>query len=753
MNAALDFVALEWVKDEVGQTLNQAQHALQAVSDSPQEAENMKTCLTAIHQVHGTFLMVALKGPTEIAKEMESLAQAIFDNNVSEVMRAQETLMQAILQMPRYLESLHKQQRELPQLSLSIVNNLRKARGEDTIGGASPERVYDLQPFSEPASSSSMMIFDRQNGATNVPKLRHKYLQALVSLLKKDKPRGNLALMGKVFVMLERICGDAPMGHLSKLAAALIEGLGAGAIKLDKLSGNCLKQLDKPLKLLAQEGAHGLETPVTDELAKTILDLICNAGEQTPKMMAVKDKYIPSSEDADEDFSGLLGPDEETLGKVTGILMNELKGITDKLDLYNRGSPKDKSDLVSMVPLMDQISSTLSMVGLTEHQELVKKQILALKKLESSDDELVDDQLLDMAEAFLEIEAKLRVLAGDNEASSDLDAFGDLDVAQSVMVKETRVGLSICTNAIADLVASGWDRMKIDGLPELLVALRGSLGMMEQQRAGDVMLACARYIEKLYLEKDRNPDDEELDCFADAIASIDYFLERVLENTSDSQIGLIETAEESVKKLGFEVKEVLERESLREEKAQPSAEVDISDVFDGDDLLLEVKENQVDDISFDQIEIEDPGLEFNDGNAIITETSEEVESSEETVSIRNQIHEAAERIKRLSNKPKKVGDVVLLINDLVALISDIADQTDILSVDSDIKESISNESDAGFSLAANEVQRLAERSGIAARQLAVLVDLIQAGKRDTGGNLDSADSSESSDDLLSNHSI
>jgi twitching motility protein PilJ len=86
--------------------------------------------------------------------------------------------------------------------------------------------------------------------------------------------------------------------------------------------------------------------------------------------------------------------------------------------------------------------------------------------------------------------------------------------------------------------------------------------------------------------------------------------------------------------------------------------------------------------------------------------------------IRGQIQETAKRIKRLGESSQEIGDIVALIND-------IADQTNILSLNAAIQASMAGDAGKGFAVVADEVQRLAERSGAAAKQISALVKTIQ----------------------------
>lgn len=87
--------------------------------------------------------------------------------------------------------------------------------------------------------------------------------------------------------------------------------------------------------------------------------------------------------------------------------------------------------------------------------------------------------------------------------------------------------------------------------------------------------------------------------------------------------------------------------------------------------------------------------------------------------IRGQIQETAKRVKRLGESSQEIGDIVALIND-------IADQTNILSLNAAIQASMAGDAGKGFAVVADEVQRLADRSGAAAKQISALIKTIQS---------------------------
>ncbi|WP_156924466.1 methyl-accepting chemotaxis protein [Derxia gummosa] len=91
--------------------------------------------------------------------------------------------------------------------------------------------------------------------------------------------------------------------------------------------------------------------------------------------------------------------------------------------------------------------------------------------------------------------------------------------------------------------------------------------------------------------------------------------------------------------------------------------------------------------------------------------------------IREQIQETSKRIKRLGESSQEIGEIV-------ELITDITEQTNVLALNAAIQAASAGEAGRGFSVVAEEVQRLAERSGEAAKQIAALIRTIQTDTQD-----------------------
>jgi twitching motility protein PilJ len=91
--------------------------------------------------------------------------------------------------------------------------------------------------------------------------------------------------------------------------------------------------------------------------------------------------------------------------------------------------------------------------------------------------------------------------------------------------------------------------------------------------------------------------------------------------------------------------------------------------------------------------------------------------------IRDNIQETSKRIKRLGESSQEIGEIV-------ELISDITEQTNVLALNAAIQAASAGEAGRGFTVVAEEVQRLAERSGEATKQISALIRTIQTDTQD-----------------------
>ncbi len=577
-----DYVALEWVKGEIAETLKQARQALEAFVENPQDPTRMRFCLTYVHQVHGTLQMVEFYGAALLAEEMEQLAKALMEGRVANQGEALEVLMQAILQLPVYLDRIQTARRDLPMVVLPLLNDLRAARGEKLLSETSlfsPDMSVRLPALSE----GGLAHLRTAELPVLLRKLRQMLQMALVGIIRNQDLATNLGYMARVFARLENLCKEAPLGGLWQIASGMVEGLANGSVVNGTSVRTLLRQVDKELKRLVEQGADGINQAAPDELTKNLLFYVAKAPAQSPRIRALKEQYrldeaLPDTDVVDEERARLAGPDRDAMRSVVAALCEELVRVKDSLDLFVRSDRSQASELDGLLAPLKQIADTLAVLGFGQPRKVILDQIDVIHGLSLGQREPSDAVLMDVAGALLYVEATLAGMVGPSDDNQNEQShLPTTDVAQihQLVIKEARNGLEQAKDAIIEFIASQWNHEHLARVPELLTQVRGGLAMIPLQRAADLLNACNRYIQEQLLARKAVPNWQSLDTLADAITSVEYYLERLAEDHGTQGDLILDVAEESLETLGYPLKEkpsILDRVAPPEEPLAPLAD-------------------------------------------------------------------------------------------------------------------------------------------------------------------------------------
>ncbi|MDB5995735.1 MAG: hybrid sensor histidine kinase/response regulator [Pseudomonas sp.] len=552
-----DYVALEWVKGEIAETLKVAHQAIETLLDDPQATHALNECLACIHQVHGSLQMVEFYGAALLAEEMEHLTSALLENRVSHRDEAIHLLMQALGQLPIYLDRIQGARRDLPLVVLPLINDLRSARGESLLSETSlfAPQLPDLPALDE----ESLALLEPADLPNVLRKLRQMLQMALVGLLREQDDDTHLGYLAKVFSRLEGLCGNAPLSPLWQVASALVQGMRGGAIANSPALRSLFKDADKELKRLLEQGMSAINQPAPPELLKSLLFYIAKAEHPTGQMLTMKDRYgledaLPDSAMVDEERARLAGPDRDAMRSVLAALCEELVRVKERLDLFVRSDRQHASDLESLLAPLRQIADTLAVLGFGQPRKVIIDQLAVVLSLAQGQREPNDAILMDVAGALLYVEATLAGMVGTVEPESQEDSrlpTTDLTQIHQIVIREARICLQQAKDMIVDYIDADWDRQQLQPLPALLTQVRGALAMIPLSRAASLIEACNHFIRDHLLLEPNQPDWEELDNLADVITSIEYYLERLSDDPEAAGEPLLDVAEKSLASLGF----------------------------------------------------------------------------------------------------------------------------------------------------------------------------------------------------------
>ncbi|RAU46143.1 MULTISPECIES: Hpt domain-containing protein [unclassified Pseudomonas] len=552
-----DYVALEWVKGEIAETLKHARQALDAHVSRPHDPSPLDVCLDLIHQVHGSLQMIEFYGAALFAEEIEQTALALQRGHVGQRAEAVQLLHQAMSQLPVYLERVHSARRDLPLVVLPLLNDLRSARGENLLSETS---LFSPQLPSLPAlDPQTLAERDGPELTAKLRKWRQTLQTALVGLMREQDVQTSLDYMTKVFARLEALCKGAPLEPLWRIAGALVDGMADGSFTNSPALRSLFKDADKELKRLLEQGIEGINQPAPDELLKTLLFYIAKSDSQAQQMMDLKDQYgldeaLPESALVDEERARLSAPDRDAMRSVIIALCDELVRTKERLDVFVRGDRQHVSELNALLPPLRQIADTLAVLGFGQPRKVIIDQLTVVQGMAQGQREPSDPTLMDVAGALLYVEATLAGMAGAVDQSRREESrlpTTDLSQIHQLVIKEARLVLQQAKDVIDDYIAGEMDRQRLAPLSAQLVQVRGALAMIPLPRASGLLAACNQYIIEHLLRDDERPSWSQLDHLADVIIGIEYYLERMAEAPEAPGEHVLDLAQESLARLGY----------------------------------------------------------------------------------------------------------------------------------------------------------------------------------------------------------
>ncbi|MCO5786782.1 hybrid sensor histidine kinase/response regulator [Pseudomonas sp. G11-1] len=581
-----DYVALDWVKGEISETLNQARQALEAFVDNPEDTTRLRFCLTYIHQVHGTLQMVEFYGAALLAEEMEKLAQALMHGTSHRENEALEVLMQAILQMPAYLDRVQSGRRDLPLLLLPLLNDMRTARGEKLLSENalfSPDLAAGRS-----AGAAQQVDFTSEQVTLQLRKLRQAMQIAHAAIIREQNVPASAHQLVRVFGRLENLFQGTGFAELWSIFAGVAEGLETGSIDNGAAIRQLLRQADRELRQLLDDSASIADRAPAPELLRNLLFYVAKSNGDSPRLTALRQQYQLQSLWREDDQAAasdnrMVGPDRGTMHSVAQALDEELLQVKERLDLFVRSTERAPQLLEELLPAMKRIADTLAVLGLGQPRRVLQEQVERVEILSRADSAPSDAQLMEVAGGVLYVEASLHGIFAmdrtptepeeDDRQSRQLAGAQEMFLVQQQVVLEARNALEQTRDAINAFIAGQWDHAQLEPVDDLLNSVRGGLAMLPLERAAGAVAACRLYLSQQLVRERKVPDWEALDALADVITSIDYYLERVAEDNTDRGDSILAVAEERLASLGYGPEQLAALDCAAETPPEPVAPV------------------------------------------------------------------------------------------------------------------------------------------------------------------------------------
>ena len=557
----IDFTTLTWVKPELDETLRQARNALQNYVEEGESPGELRTCSDLLHQVQGTLRMVELYGAAMVAEEMEQLSRALIAAKVENRDNAYAVLMQGIVQLPDYLERLQSGHRDIPIVLLPLLNQLRESRGEKGLSESvlfSPDLSRPLPPSAQgPQSALEPKELSRRAEA-----LHGLFQSALLRWLKDDSSPSTIRDLTDVCEQLVPITWAEPARRLFWVAAGTLDALARNAFPISTPLKQALARVEREIKRLAEGGDAAFRSDPPIELTKQLLYFVAHEGSDTGRIGEIRNVFgLSGSEPSEAEMAhargSLSGNNRALLETVAVAIKEDLLRVKDALDLHLRTPGASLAELSVQVEALDRVADTLGMLGLGVPRRVVQDQRSAINDVVTGQRKGDEETLLDIAGALLYVEAALDDQV-DRLGKEEVQATESVAAAPSnesrrlleVLVKEAIINFGEARQAFVAFVETHWDHAQLAEVPRLLTEVSGALRILNISEPADCLIGVRQFTDNELLRRRQVPNGQQMDRLADALASLEYFLE-ALRDRRPNRDQILEVTRQSLAALGY----------------------------------------------------------------------------------------------------------------------------------------------------------------------------------------------------------
>jgi len=613
MDSTIDYSTLNWVKEEIDDTLKQARNALEEYVDNQEDATQLRFCLTYVHQVYGTLQMVELYGASLFAEEMELLLEALLANEVTQKDDAYEVLMRAILQLPEYLERIQRGMKDNPLVLMPIMNDLRTARGSILLS-ESALFTPDLNQTTPVVVEESQDLFGVDPKAL-AKKLRPLYQIGLLGWYRDKDTENSLKKLKKVLTQLEQVCSRDEVVRLWWVAKGIVESLLNNGVEGNITLKLLLGQVDREIKRLVDYGEQELTANPAEELLKNLLYYVAQSDPVTSRVEEIQKKYnlssvLQTNKELESDRESMAGPNTELLETVSAAISEDLSRVKDALDILLRSDERDISTLEPQIEVLKKMADTLGMLGMGVPRKVIQEQSSVLQSIVNGELEADESRLMETAGALLFVESSLvglvesshaeeQVLEERAEGNTDpMLATAELRQIHDTVLKEIQVEIAKSKDAMVAFIDAPMDFEQLKLVPSYFDAAKGGMVIMGLDEAANLIGAAKTYVAKDVLENINEPSQQNLENIADVISSVEYYLEALRENRPNIT-PILNVAYESMSALGHRVERpqaenkqeevAIENKDHTQEEVEEFPDSDLVD-FDLHDMSSDVEE-------------------------------------------------------------------------------------------------------------------------------------------------------------------
>jgi len=247
-------------------------------------------------------------------------------------------------------------------------------------------------------------------------------------------------------------------------------------------------------------------------------------------------------------------PGRDAMRSVVAAISEDLLRIKERIDQFVRGGSRQVEELAPLLAPLRQLADTLAVLGFNQPRRVILDQVATLQGMVGGQRAMELPLLLDVSGALQYAEASLSGMVGAMEAPNQSPPAGtDISEIRQLVLDEAHGVLLQARDLIADCLEAGWERQRLQPLPDLLGQIRGALAMLMLPQPAAVVQRCTEYLQAHVLQAETLPGSVELEHLADVISSLECYLQALSIDLQAAVEPLLTRARRALAALGFPV--------------------------------------------------------------------------------------------------------------------------------------------------------------------------------------------------------
>ncbi|ALG68249.1 hypothetical protein [Beggiatoa leptomitoformis] len=539
--------ALTWVKVTIDESLKQTRQALEQFVENPNDKAPLQQCIVWLHEIRGVLNMLELQTAGLLVQDLELTIKTLLIGKIENSEKTYDILMRGLVQLPNYLDHLAIIQRDMPLALLPLLNELRVLRQQPVLS-ALTLFTPDVSVTLPPVANTPKLADDKFKPYIN--QMRATYQKALMVLLKTpQEPADALKLLYSVMQKMQQITGNAPLNKVWWITEGVLEALLQKGLALNNNLITAFKQMDGLLKQMVDHGNASLRLIPPKPLMINLLYFAAQARSTGKQITAVKSTfnladYLPTENVLQTTRLIFSGPDIELIKIVVKLIKDDFARIEETLDIFNRADNPSVSELAPLVGMLRDMANTLGLLGLMMQRKSMLTQAALIQEICEERRPANLTTMLEIANALLKTDSALDILAVQGvHARQRLQQSPDTEFAEtpqfgivlSVAVNEAKTDLNQVIHPIVTFIDNKTQDETLMDVPERLKQVQGFLALMSHERAAKLLAYCNNYIVKTFIKDGIVPPEEQLKALADALLSIELYLDTLAGNPMDAK--------------------------------------------------------------------------------------------------------------------------------------------------------------------------------------------------------------------------